>query len=107
MKLPFRTTVGWILEDPSALENWMLVSLPKASGLHSADQAMIFDSRELDPADDYPPEAGALGLRTVVGAPSIQDVLSNLSQQRPDPDIQKKLEALNYYLTHDAFISLS
>jgi len=106
MELPFVTKVAWVLENPSDLESWMLVSLPRSGSLRLADTAMIFDSRELDPDEDYPPEASALELRTVVGGPSIQDVLSNLSQQRPNPDIEKMLDALNYYLEHDAFISL-
>jgi hypothetical protein len=65
----------------------------------------VIDSRELDEDEDVPTEALDLGLSRALSARSVVGVLDNVSLQLKEPGEENFLDALNYYLLADAYIS--
>jgi hypothetical protein len=66
---------------------------------------MVIDSRDLDEDEDVPSDALDLGLSRTLSARSVVGVLDNVSLQLEDPDEADILEAVNYFLLADAYIS--
>ena len=86
---------GLWLYLPGSLESWTLET-----------KGAILDADLGDPGPEDIPFARNNGLRCTLDVGTIQDILSNARQQRPDADLPTFLQAFLYYVDCDAFIDL-
>ena len=106
MDIPMKTTVSWLLGNARTLPRWVIACLPTLSPLALEDECLIIDGRDLAEDEDVPGDARARGLLRTLGARAIVSVLDNLEQQLSVPTNADKIDALNYFIAADAFISL-
>lgn len=99
------TTVGRLLGDVGGLPRWALVCLPQLSPLAESDSSLVVDSRDLEEDEDVPAIAAQLGLTRCLAAEQLQDVVENARLQLGSPAPEQLLDALNYFVLADAFIS--
>ena len=107
MDVPLNTTVSWLLNNARTLPRWAIACLPMLSPLAPQDQCLIIDGRDLAEDEDVPEDARVRGLTRTLGARAIVGVLDNLEQQISMPTEADKIDALNYFIAADAFISVS
>lgn len=98
-------TIGWLLANARSLPRWAVACLPELSPLALNDTCIVIDSRDLDEDEDVPTDALDLGLSRTLSARSVVSVLDNVSLQLEEPGEEDVLDALNYYLLADAYIS--
>lgn len=103
--LPTLRDVLWLLHNVGALPAALIAYFPRGR-LELTSPALLFSGDDLRPDEDVPVEAEHRGLRRSLGIPAVQDVLQNLELQAAGAGTDIQLQALNYYLDHDAFISL-
>ncbi|MFC3896129.1 hypothetical protein ACFOWZ_32025 [Lentzea rhizosphaerae] len=102
---PWLTTWGEVVASLAELDPADMVCF--GSGPNSPDDpCMVVDTVELDEDEDVPPEAAGRGWTTVLITDQIEDVVDNLEQQIPNPDLATILRATAHYVDHDAFIEL-
>jgi hypothetical protein len=76
-------------------------------------EALIARMDEVPPEGAYSPKAGyperalAKGLLAALDTSTVQDIVANARQQRPDADEQDLLRAFLYYYGNDAFIDFA
>ena len=98
-------TVLWLLDHSKSLNRDQIVCTPPRQ-LELDDVCVVIDWRDLEPDEDVTPEASLRGLTAPFGVPAIQDVISNLEMQVANPSHELKLQAINFYRDHDAFIDI-
>jgi hypothetical protein len=90
---------------------WLYLSSVEPWRLDS--KALVSRSEEVPPELEDDPEAGLPelarqhGLMQVLPISTVQEIVENARQQRPDVGEVALLKALSYYYDHDAFLSLS
>ncbi len=67
--------------------------------------AVLYVADEDDPDDA--PWAQALGLSWALSIADVQDIIENASQQAPHINTDRLVQAVQYYVDHDAFIALN
>ena len=107
MDMPQTTTVSWLLANARTLPRWAIVCLPPLSPLAGEDACIVVDSRELGDDEDIPADARTQGFSRTLSARAVAAVLDNLDQQIDVPTQADQIDALNYFVAADAFISLT
>src|SRR5262245_14489624 len=90
-------------------EQWLYVpSGVKQIEAGTPCRACIVDGKELSPEEqdeleDYPE---TIGLKCFLSLSQLEDIISNLKQQRPSFSEHDLMAAINHYWRHDAFINV-
>ncbi|WP_146504708.1 DUF7716 domain-containing protein [Rubinisphaera italica] len=70
--------------------------------------AIVYDPDDVvDDGQETPVFPSENGMVYVLGINTVQEILSNLNQQKPECTADDKLKALNHYVLNDAFICLN
>jgi hypothetical protein len=102
---PWLTTWGEAIRSLAELDPDDMICF--GGGPNSADDpCLVVDTVELDDDQDVPPEATERGWTTVLIKEELQDVVGNLEEQVPNPDLAMILRATAHYVDNDAFIEL-
>lgn len=102
---PCLTTWGEVVERLAELYPEDMVCF--GAGPNSPDDpCLVVDTVELEEDEDVPPEAAERGWTTVLITDEIVDIVDNLGQQVPNPDLALILRAIAHYVDNDAFIEL-
>ena len=94
------------IEDHSVLA-WIYLPADKNWKLDSA--CAVLESEEVPPELEDEPDAGIPefakqnGLIQVLPVSTVQDIVSNAKEQKPDATIGDLLKAFEFYYRHDAF----
>ncbi|MBI6823687.1 DUF7716 domain-containing protein [Pseudomonas syringae] len=67
--------------------------------------AFSLDSRDFPPdSTDYlPPQVLGEGWKETLETPIIEDIISNVNEQLPQPSVENYFDALKFYYENDAF----
>ena len=81
--------------------------LPEDDAWEKDTEGMVLDPDDVeDDEDDVPRDAKENNLMYALGIQTIQSIVSNLKQQKPDISENDLLEAFLYYYNNDAYIEL-
>jgi hypothetical protein len=100
------TTWGEVINSLSTLDADDLVCFDGGPS-SPEDPCLVANGRDLDPDEDVPPEAASRGWHTVLTKDEISGVISNLTKQVDDPDLDLILRAVAYFVDHDAYLTVS
>lgn len=99
-----QTLLGEVLRDPERFPwDYALYAHPDRA-FDLAMPVLIWDVDDVEEDSDIPAEATALGFDYVLGMQTVQGIVSNALQQRPEASIDQLLEALDFYYRNDAFV---
>lgn len=100
-----RTTLGRVLQRPEEHPwNHALYATPDAT-FDDTLPVLIWDVDDIAEDDsDLPAEALALGYDYVLDLQTLQSIVANARQQRPEATAEDLLGALVFYYDNDAFI---
>lgn len=100
-----RTTLGRLLNRPEEHPwNHALYAPPEAA-FDETLPVLIWDVDDIAEDDaELPAEALALGYDYVLNMQTVQSIVANARQQRPEADTKDLLDALAYYYENDAFM---
>jgi len=97
-----------VLESVSELPWNEALYLPASKEWTLESPAIVWDADDVgDDESEVPDFPAEHEMTYVLGVTTVQDIVSNARQQRPNCSINEKFEALLYYVRHDAFIELS
>jgi hypothetical protein len=80
----------------------VVVCLP-AQALTLADECLLLDGEEVDEDPALLTAARRAGCPRVVDGATVADVITNLQQRAISPDTSMKVQALDFFLSNDAF----
>lgn len=100
-----RTTLGQVLHGPEEHPwNHALYAAPEAA-FNETLPVLIWDVDDIAEDDtDLPAEALALDYDYVLDMQTVQSIVANARQQRPEAGTEDLLDAFDYYYENDAFI---
>ena len=100
-----RASLGEVLRDPDRFP-WNDALYAAAASAFAEDlPVLVHDPDDVDDdVSDLPSEAAALGYEYVLGMQTVQSIVRNARQQRPEASTTDLLDALDFYYSNDAFI---
>ena len=98
------TVLGEVLRNPERFPwNYALYAAPDLP-FELNLPVLIWDVDDVDENTDLPAEAKSLGMVYVLGMQTIQGIVSNAKEQRPEASIERLLDALDFYYRNDTFV---
>ena len=99
-------TVREVLRDPKAFDVRHALYADKPVGGLDAE-CLVLDPNDVEDDDDEEPAAARdAGYQYVLMMNDVNGIIRNLLQQTADPSDDLRLDALRFYLAHDAYIAV-
>lgn len=103
------SNLGGILSDIENLSWKLSVYLENVDQIDGETKALVLDADDIDLADDdfTPLVVFERGFHEFISIQLLQDVVSNLRQQKANASLDEQISAAIYYFEMDAFLTVS
>lgn len=98
---------GPLLDEIDDVGREFLYVFFASSPVTENDWCLVVDEQEFGHDEDVPEIARRRGFNASLNVSDLQQVVGNLSAQRPSADRTSLMRAISYYYVHDAFIDLA